>query len=77
MLDKHLVLYDIISTYFEGEYEESGLVKFGYNRDRKNGFRQIVIGLICSKDGCPLAVEVFEGNTKDQSEQFRYRRCQK
>jgi transposase len=60
-----LVLYDITSSYFEGEYEESELVTFGYNRDRKRGYEQIVIGLICTADGCPIGVEVFAGNTQD------------
>ena len=67
---KHLqggpvILYDITSSYFEGDYEDSKLVKFGYNRDKKRGKKQIVIALICAKDGCPIAVEVFAGNTSD------------
>jgi transposase len=62
-----LVLYDITSTYFEGEYEESALVQFGYNRDGKRGHEQVVIGLLTSSDGCPVAVEVFPGNTQDAS----------
>ena len=60
-----LVLYDITSTYFEGEYEGSSLVQFGYNRDGKRGHEQIVIGLLTSAAGCPIAVEVFPGNTQD------------
>lgn len=63
----HLVLYDITSSYFEGDYENSDLVRFGYNRDGKRGHEQIVIGLLCSKKGCPIGVEVFPGNTKDAS----------
>jgi len=62
-----LVLYDITSSYLEGEYNQSQLVEFGYNRDGKKGHEQIVIGLICNKDGCPVGVEVFPGNTKDTS----------
>ena len=62
-----LVLYDITSSYMEGEYEGSGLVRFGYNRDGKRGHEQIVISLLCSKEGCPVAVEVFPGNTKDET----------
>jgi len=65
--DGCMVLYDITSSYLEGSYQESALVKFGYNRDRKNGHKQIVIGLICNKEGCPVAVEVFAGNTKDET----------
>ena len=60
-----LVLYDITSTYFEGEYAESELVIFGYNRDRKKGSEQVVIGLLCDGQGCPVGVEVFAGNTQD------------
>lgn len=60
-----LVLYDITSSYFEGQYEDSELVAFGYNRDGKRGHEQMVIGLLCSPDGCPVAVEVFPGNTQD------------
>jgi transposase len=67
LTDGCLVLYDITSSYMEGEYEDSDLVEFGYNRDRKRGHEQIVISLLCSKDGCPVAVEVFEGNTKDDT----------
>lgn len=49
------------STYFEGT--QCPLARYGYNRDKKKGFLQIVFGLICDKRGCPVAVEVFEGNT--------------
>jgi len=65
--DGTLVLYDITSCYMEGEYENSEIVAFGYNRDRKRGHEQIVISLLCNKDGCPVAVEVFKGNTKDET----------
>ena len=71
LADKHLndgciVLYDITSTYFEGEYEDSDLVKFGYNRDCKRGHEQINIGLLTNVEGCPVAVETFAGNAQDQ-----------
>lgn len=62
-----LVLYDITSSYFEGEYRESDIVKFGYNRDKKRGHEQMVIGLICTEEGCPIGIEVFAGNTKDET----------
>ena len=58
-----LVLYDVTSTYLEGNGCELG--KYGYNRDKKKGKTQIVFGLLCSAKGCPIAVEVFEGNTSD------------
>jgi len=60
-----IVLYDITSTYFEGEYEDSWIVQFGYNRDGKRGHEQVVIGLLTNAEGCPVAVEVFPGNTQD------------
>jgi transposase len=58
-----LVLYDLTSTYFEGR--SCPLAKPGHSRDRKRGKLQIVFGLLCSPEGCPIAVEVFEGNTGD------------
>ncbi len=60
-----LVLYDITSSYLEGEYESSEIVDFGYNRDNKKGHKQIVIGLLCNAQGCPVGVEIFKGNTND------------
>lgn len=58
-----LVLYDVSSTYFEGK--TCPLAKYGYSRDKKRGKLQIVLGLLCNVEGCPIAVEVFEGNTND------------
>ena len=60
-----IVLYDVTSSYFEGEQNE--LANYGYNRDGKKGKLQIVIGLLSGADGEPLAVRVFEGNTADPS----------
>ena len=62
-----LVLYDITSSYFEGAYEQSDIVLFGYNRDGKRGHEQICLGLLCNEQGCPVGVEVFAGNTQDAS----------
>ena len=56
-------LYDVTSSYFEGRQNE--LAAFGYNRDKKQGKMQIVIGLMTDDEGNPIAVEVFEGNTQD------------
>jgi hypothetical protein len=56
-------LYDVTSTYLEGEH--NAFAAFGYNRDRKSGKRQIVIGLLADADGRPLSIEVFKGNTPD------------
>jgi hypothetical protein len=58
-----LFLYDVTSSYLEGEHNE--LAAFGYNRDGKRGKRQIVIGLLCDGQGRPLCIAVFEANTQD------------
>lgn len=63
LADGTLVLYDVSGSYYTGRC--SGLVKFGFNRDDKRGVPQIVYGLLCNAEGCPIAVEVFEGNTAD------------
>ena len=60
---EHLFLYDVTSSYLEGEKNE--LAFFGYNRDKKKGKKQIVIGLLTDKEGYPVSVEVFKGNTTD------------
>ena len=61
--DGMLVLYDVSSSYVEGRCCE--LAQRGYNRDGKKGKLQIVYGLLCAPDGCPVAIEVFEGDTAD------------
>ena len=61
--DGALLLYDVTSTYLEGRCCE--LAQHGYSRDHRTDRPQIVIGLMCAADGCPVAVEVFEGNTAD------------
>ena len=58
-----LVLYDVTSTYFEGR--TCPLAQFGHNRDGKRDKVQIVFGLLCNAEGCPVAVEVFNGHTGD------------
>ena len=60
-----LVLYDMTSSYLEGRC--CPLARFGHNRDAKRGKQQIAIGLLCTGEGCPIAVEVFCGNTADPS----------
>jgi hypothetical protein len=61
--DGALVLYDTSSTYFEGR--RCPLAKRGHSKDGKKGKLQIVFGLLCNAAGCPVAVEVFGGNTAD------------
>jgi transposase len=61
--DGAMVLYDLTSTYFEGRH--CPLAKLGHSRDDKSGTPQIVFGLLTNARGCPVAVEVFDGNTGD------------
>lgn len=61
--DGTLVLYDVSSSYYTGRQSE--LIRMGYSRDGKPGQPQIVYGLLCAPDGCPIAIEVFSGNTAD------------
>jgi transposase len=63
--DGTLVLYDVSSSYVEGRCCE--LARFGHSRDHRPDKMQIVYGLLCAADGCPVAIEVFEGNTSDPS----------
>jgi len=58
-----VVLYDVTSTYFEGR--RCPLARYGHSRDERPGNLQIVFGLLTNHQGCPVAVEVFEGNTGD------------
>lgn len=58
-----IYLYDVSSTYLEGEQNE--LAAYGYNRDKKKGKMQVVYGLLTDSNGIPISIEVFEGNTKD------------
>jgi len=58
-----LFLYDVTSSYLEGQQNE--LAKYGYNRDKKGGKKQIVIGLLKDEHGMPVSVQVYEGNTLD------------
>lgn len=61
--DGALVLYDVSSSYYTGRH--CPLAHRGYNRDGDNGYPQIVYGLLCNGAGCPVAIEVFEGNSAD------------
>ena len=61
--DGSLVLCDLTSVYLEGS--KCPLARHGYSRDKKRGKLQIVLALLTNREGCPVAVEVFEGNTAD------------
>lgn len=58
-----LFLYDVTSSYLEGERNE--LAAYGYNRDGKRGKRQVVLGLLCDREGFAVSCEVFPGSTQD------------
>jgi len=66
LVDGCMILYDITNIWLEGEYEDSELARFGKAKDRRRGYKQVAIGLITDKLGCPVAVEVFKGSTSDQ-----------
>jgi transposase len=59
----NLFLYDVTSSYLEGEKNE--YAQYGYNRDKKKGKLQIIVGLLCDSRGIPVSIEVFEGNVQD------------
>jgi transposase len=68
LAEKHLrddspILYDMSSSYYTGHH--CSLAMFAHNRDGANGYPQINYGLLCNAQGCPVAIEVFEGNTAD------------
>jgi len=62
-----ILLYDITNTWLEGEYKDSKIVKRGMGKGGKRGYKQIAIGLLTNAEGCPVGVEVFKGNTSDQT----------
>ena len=64
--DFEVLLYDLTSTYFEGDMEECEKAKRGYSRDSRPDCAQVVIALIVTPDGFPLAYEVMDGNTSEQ-----------
>jgi transposase len=64
--DFEVLLYDLTSTYFEGEMEQNPKAKRGYSRDKRSDCLQLVIALVVTTDGFPLAYEVMNGNTSDR-----------
>ena len=64
-LEYDLLLYDVTSTYFEGECKGNPVAKRGYSRDSRPDCLQVYIGLVVTTDGMPLGYEVFDGNTHD------------
>src|SRR6202162_1014536 len=62
-----VLLYDLTSTYFEGQMEENPKAKFAHSRDKRTDCLQVVIALVITTDGFPLAYEVMDGNTSDRT----------
>jgi len=66
-LEYDILLYDVTSTYFEGQAKNNNLAQFGYSRDHRSDCRQICIGLVVSKCGIPIGYEIFAGNRHDST----------
>jgi len=66
-LDETLYLYDLTSTYFEGQAEANPQAKRGYSRDRRPDCKQVLVGMVLDRDGFPKAHEIFDGNRQDRS----------
>jgi transposase len=66
-LDDTLYLYDLTSTYFEGQAKQNPQAKRGYARDKRSDCKQVVVGLVLDRDGFPKAHEIFDGNRQDRS----------
>jgi hypothetical protein len=67
-----LLLYDLTSTYFEGAMEQAPKAQHGYSRDKRSDCRQVVIAVVLSPEGFPLAYEVMPGNTSDKTTLRRF-----
>ena len=66
-LDARLFLYDLTSTYFEGQALQNPQARRGYSRDGRPDCKQVVVGLVLDRDGFPKAHEVFDGNRTDRT----------
>ena len=66
-LDDTVYLYDLTSTYFEGEVTANPQAKLGYSRDKRADCKQVLVGLVIDRDGFPKAHEIFEGNRQDRT----------
>jgi transposase len=66
-LDDRVYLYDLTSTYFEGQAETNPQARRGYSRDKRLDCKQVLVGLVLDRDGFPKAHEIFEGNRQDRS----------
>ena len=66
-LDDTLYLYDLTSTYFEGEARANPQAQRGYSRDKRGDAKQVLVGLVLDREGFPKAHEIFEGNRQDRT----------
>jgi transposase len=66
-LDYDLLLYDVTSTYFEGQAKANPKAKYGYSRDKRSDCKQVCIALVVSRCGMPIGYEVFDGNRRDST----------
>lgn len=66
-LDPTVYLYDLTSTYFEGQASQNPKARRGYSRDHRPDCKQVVVGLVISREGFPIAHEIFAGNTQDRT----------
>jgi transposase len=66
-LDDTLYLYDLTSSYFEGQAKRNPQAKRGYSRDKRPDCKQVVVGLVLDRDGFPKAHEIFDGNVQDRA----------
>ena len=65
--DGCIVIYDMTNTWMEGDYVDSDLACFGRPKGGKKGYKQIAVGLLTNRSGCPVGVEIFRGSTSDQT----------
>jgi len=66
-LDPTVYLYDLTSTYFEGQAVQNPKARRGYSRDHRPDCKQVVVGLVIGREGFPIAHEIFAGNTQDRT----------
>jgi transposase len=66
-LDQTVLLYDLTSSYFEGQALKNAKARRGYSRDKRPDCKQVVVGLVVNRDGFPVSHEIFEGNIQDRA----------
>jgi len=66
-LDQTVLLYDLTSSYFEGQAQKNSKARRGHSRDKRPDCKQVVVGLVVNRDGFPMGHEIFEGNIQDRA----------